>query len=142
MRWLFLLLLMLNAFYYIWHQQEAPLRPKEIMPLAMQRNPGHDIRLLSESHSGAGTQSEVRECLFLGGLAEEAQLRAGEQRLNSLDVQSSFQVRAVGASSVYWLKILPESRRLVSSDLMVQLKEDFPHIKNEIMLCEGIASPI
>jgi hypothetical protein len=142
MRWLFLLLLMLNAFYYIWHQQEAPLRPKEIMPLAMQRNPGQDIRLLSESRPGAGIQPEVRECLFLGGLAEEAQLRAVEQRLNSLDVQSSFMVQAAGASSVYWLKILPESRRLVSSELLVQLKEDFSHLKNEIMLCEGIASPI
>jgi len=32
MRWLFLLLLVLNVFYYVWHQQEAPLRAKDVTP--------------------------------------------------------------------------------------------------------------
>ena len=36
MRWLFLLLLVLNVFYYIWHQQEAPLRAKGCLtPLSL-----------------------------------------------------------------------------------------------------------
>ena len=26
MRWFFLLLLVLNLFYYVWHQQQAPLQ--------------------------------------------------------------------------------------------------------------------
>lgn len=140
MRWLLLLLLMLNAFYYIWHQQEAPPRPKEIMPLAMQRNQGQDIRLLSESRPSG--QAEARECLYLGGLPADDQVRAIEQRLTSLDVQSSFHAQTVGASSVYWLKVLPESRRLIGADLLAQLAQDFPQIKNQIMLCEGIASAI
>lgn len=140
MRWLLLLLLMLNAFYYIWHQQEAPPRPKEIMPLALQRSPGQDIRLLSESRPAAG--QPAHECLFVGGLTAEDQVRAIEQRLNSLDVQSRFEVQAAGAAPVYWLKILPESRRLVGADLLAQLAQDFPQIKNQIMLCEGIASAI
>lgn len=49
MRWLFLLLLVLNAFYYVWHQQEAPLRAKDVTPLSLYRGPQQDIRLLSES---------------------------------------------------------------------------------------------
>lgn len=140
MRWLLLLLVMLNAFYYIWHQQEAPPRPKEIMPLALQRSTGQDIRLLSESRPNG--HAEAHECLYVGGLAAEEQVRAIEQRLNSLDVQSSFQAQGVGGSSVFWLKILPESRRLVGADLLAQLAQDFPQIKNQIMLCEGIASAI
>lgn len=35
MRWLFLLFLVLNLFYYVWHQQQAPLRPKEVESLAL-----------------------------------------------------------------------------------------------------------
>lgn len=52
MRWLFLLLLVLNVFYYVWHQQEAPLRAKEVTPLTLYKGAQQDIRLLSES-SGA-----------------------------------------------------------------------------------------
>ncbi|MCR3841286.1 SPOR domain-containing protein, partial [Pseudomonas aeruginosa] len=33
MRWFFLFLLALNVFYYVWHQQQSPLRAKEIAPL-------------------------------------------------------------------------------------------------------------
>lgn len=55
MRWLFLLLLVLNIFYYVWHQQEAPLRAKDVTPLSLYRGSQQDIRLLSE------TTGDVRE---------------------------------------------------------------------------------
>ena len=35
MRWLFLLLVVLNIFYYVWRQQEAPPRVKEVVSLAL-----------------------------------------------------------------------------------------------------------
>ena len=35
MRWLFLLLVVLNIFYFIWHQQEAPLKAKEVVSLSL-----------------------------------------------------------------------------------------------------------
>ena len=35
MRWVFLFLLVLNLFYYVWHQQQAPLRAKEVAPIAL-----------------------------------------------------------------------------------------------------------
>jgi hypothetical protein len=49
MRWLFLFLLVLNLFYYVWHQQQAPLRPKEVETLSLYKGDQQDIRLLSES---------------------------------------------------------------------------------------------
>ena len=140
MRWLFLLLLMLNAFYYIWHQQEAPLRAKEIVPLAMQRAPGQDIKLLSESGSARATPLEASECLYLGGFARESDARAVEQRLTSLDVHTQFQAHSASTSAGYWLMVMPDSRRLVEEEMLGQLLKDFPQLKNKIMSCEGIAS--
>lgn len=35
MRWLFLLLLVLNVFYYVWHQQEVSLCAKDVTPLSL-----------------------------------------------------------------------------------------------------------
>lgn len=48
MRWLFLLLLVLNAFYFVWNRQQAPLEPKEVTPVALS-GVRQDVRLLSES---------------------------------------------------------------------------------------------
>ena len=49
MRWILLLLLLLNAFYYVWHQQQAPLRAKEVAPAGAYKAARKDIRLLSEA---------------------------------------------------------------------------------------------
>jgi hypothetical protein len=58
MRWLFLLLLVLNVFYYVWHQQEAPLKVKEVAPLSLYKGNQQEIRLLRETgcrrHPSAG----------------------------------------------------------------------------------------
>ncbi|SDP62263.1 hypothetical protein SAMN05216596_1064 [Pseudomonas congelans] len=140
MRWLFLLLLMLNAFYYIWHQQEAPLRAKEVMPLSLHRASQQDIRLLSESDAGRVSHDADTKCLYVGGFARQEDARLVEQRLNSLDIQSQYQTVQTGGAAAYWLKIAPESRRLVEAGLISQLSQDFPQLKNQIMSCEGIAT--
>lgn len=46
MRWFFLLLLVLNLFYYVWHQQQAPLRVKEVEPMALYQGAQQGLRLL------------------------------------------------------------------------------------------------
>ncbi|GKQ45204.1 hypothetical protein PSTH1771_01790 [Pseudomonas syringae pv. theae] len=140
MRWLFLLLLMLNGFYYLWHQQEAPLRAKEVMPLSLHRAAQQDIRLLSESDANRVSQDADTECLYLGGFSRREDARLVEQRLNSLDIQSQFRPLQSSGSTAYWLKIIPESRRLVEASVMTQLSQDFPQLKNQIMSCEGIAT--
>ncbi|MBA1229727.1 hypothetical protein G7013_08700 [Pseudomonas viridiflava] len=140
MRWLFLLMLTLNGFYYIWHQQEAPLRAKEVMPLSLHRATQQDIRLLSESDPVHLSREADKNCLFLGGFTRQEDARAVEQRLNSLDIQSQFQSVQPGSGAGYWLRIAPDSRRLVESSVISQLAQDFPQLKNKIMSCEGIAT--
>jgi hypothetical protein len=144
MRWLFLLLLMLNAFYYIWHQQEAPLRAKEVISLSLYRGSQQDIHLLSESDAVRENPLDSREgeeaCLYLGGFVRQEDARLVEQRLTSLDIQSQFQSPAEGSTVGYWLKIAPSSRRLVDEGLIREFTQDFSQLKNKIMSCEGIAT--
>ncbi|MGY4490946.1 hypothetical protein [Pseudomonas sp. TE3610] len=148
MRWLFLLLLILNVFYYVWHQQEAPLRPKEIASLSLYKGAQQDIRLLSESddaraRAAAAAKSESRDenCLYLGGFSKAEQLAPIEQRLTSLDISS----RAVPISAPeglsHWLRISPESRRLLDETLLQRLSNDFKDLKQKIMLCGGLQAP-
>ena len=82
MRWLFLLLLVLNAFYYVWHQQEAPLRAKDVTPLSLYRGPQQDIRLLSESSDSVSRRDRAKApeaqntCLYIGGFADQRQAQS------------------------------------------------------------------
>lgn len=128
MRWLFLLLLVLNLFYYVWHQQQAPLRAKEIEPLALYRGGQQDIRLLSASdkervrrESPVQSSSIASEtCLFLGSFQQEADAQQVEQRLVSLDIQA--EVRGIDATAGldYWVYLAPMASRQAS---LRQLKE-------------------
>ena len=141
MRWLFLLLLMLNGLYYVWHQQEAPLRAKEVLPLSLFRAEQRNIHLLSESDGAARQEAAGRDgCLYLGGFTRADQARAVEQRLKSLDVQSDPELVEAAETSRFWIRINPQSRRLVSDTLLKNLAEDFPELKNRIMSCAGIAT--
>ncbi|BAN46309.1 SPOR domain-containing protein [Metapseudomonas resinovorans] len=224
MRWLFLFLLVLNLFYYVWHQQQAPLRPKEVETLSLYKGGQQDIRLLSESDNvqprrsaAPAAKAEEAVCLFLGGFDREEQAREVEQRLISLDIAATVQPvdaaagvdywvylaplasreaslrqlkelqarkidsyivtqgdlvngislgifpRLDSAESVmqrlrdagyepflreltrahrdYWVRVAPESRRLVDDPLLEQLSRDFSGLKHQLMQCEGVASP-
>ena len=143
MPWTFLLLLMLNGLYFVWHQQDAPLRPKEVEALLTHRAYGQDIRLLSESGLGGGNPrppAEQEKCLYLGGTAKQAEAALLEQRLVALDIDTHPGQRLDQQDGEYWLKIAPVSRRLVSDALIAELRKDFPMLKNEIMSCAGIAT--
>ncbi|WP_455807070.1 hypothetical protein [Pseudomonas fluorescens] len=140
MRWLFLLLLVLNGFYYVWHQQEAPLRAKDVTPLSLYRGSQQDIRLLSETK---GDVREVQggrrqECLFLGGFSREESISALRQRLAEMgvDVKTSSK-DAPGAG--YWLSVAPQSQRLLGDAQLQNLSKEFNELKHKIMLCEGVA---
>lgn len=128
MRWFFLFLLVLNLFYYVWHQQQAPLKPKEVPPLALYQNQKGDIRLLSEggapprrertSEQASASGSEV--CLFLGGFDSEAGAQKVEQRLVSLDIASQVRALDAAAGMDYWVYLAPLASRQAS---LRQLKE-------------------
>lgn len=222
MRWMFLWLVVLNLFYYVWHQQQAPLRVTEIAPLNMAQNSKRDIRLLSESsvpprREVAEVQPVEAVCLFLGSFELMADASAVEQRLLSLDIQSRVQSmdaaagvdywvylpplasrqaslrqlrelqarkidsyiitqgdlangislgifpRSDSAQSViqrlrdagyepslreltrahrsFWVRISPQSRRLADDSLLQRLAFDFKSLEQQLMPCEGVASP-
>lgn len=132
MRWVLLLLILLNVFYYVWHQQQAPLRAKEIAPVESYQGGRKDIQLLSEAadnvqpHSGG--KPEVADdsavaasaCLYLGSFEQESQAKEVEQRLLSLDIKA--QVRALDAAAgvEYWVYLEPLASRQAS---LRQLRE-------------------
>lgn len=130
MRWILLLLLLLNAFYYVWHKQEAPLRAKEVAPAGAYQSSRKDIRLLSEvdvSRSradlplAAETQSPgAAVCLYLGRFEEEVKARGVEQRLLSLDIQAEVRSIDAAAGVEYWVYLPPLASRQAS---LRQLRE-------------------
>lgn len=143
MRWVFLLLVMLNGLYYVWHQQEAPLRPKEVAPLSLYKGGQQNIRLLSESASGSESASKEADsqCIYLGGVdISQESAKTIEQRLTSLDIQARSGKVLSDSVSAYWVRVAPESRRLVDDALVGRLRQDFPQIKSKIMSCESIAT--
>ncbi len=146
MRWLFLLLLVLNVFYYIWHQQEAPLRAKDVTPLALYRGSQQDIQLLSESTDAVSRRDRPRApeappaCLYIGGFTNQEQAQFLEQRLISLDIKARIQSLVWAGAPAFWLRIAPESRRLADDLEFESLANEFNELKHKIMPCEGIAT--
>jgi hypothetical protein len=144
MRWLFLLLVVLNVFYYVWHQQEAPLRAKDVTPLSMYRGSQQDIRLLSEAGGSSRDELDARragqDCLVLGGLTREEGISALQQRLATMNVKAQPLQKDLPESG-YWLRIAPESQRLLGDAQLQNLSKEFNELKHKIMLCEGVARP-
>ena len=146
MRWLFLLLLVLNVFYYVWHQQEAPLRAKEVTSLNLYRGSQQDIRLLSESadvvarrEKSKGGEAEAG-CLYVGGFARRDQALQLERSLIGLSVETQLQFVNLPNANGYWLRVAPESRHLLDESQLMGLAKEFNELKHKIMLCEGIAT--
>lgn len=124
MRWLFLLLLVLNAFYFVWAKQQAPLRPKEVPSLAA-ADARQDIKLLSESGAQAPSRSTPAEapadvCLFLGSFPDASRAAMLEQRLLSLDIQSATRSFEASGSVDFWVYLVPLASRQAS---LRQLRE-------------------
>ncbi|MBW4791556.1 hypothetical protein [Pseudomonas tolaasii] len=146
MRWLFLLLLVLNAFYYIWHQQDAPLRAKDVTPLSLYRGGQQDIRLLSESSDPIVRRDRAKgaepqnTCLYIGGFVDQQQAQLVVQRLVSLDIKVKVQLLNTPEAAGYWLRVAPESRRLADDLPFENLAKEFNELKHKIMLCEGVAT--
>ena len=143
MRWLFLLLLVLNVFYYVWHQQEAPLRAKDVTPLSLYRGSQQDIRLLSEATDTArdkvkSTQADS-SCLYLGGFARQDVAQVIERRLSDMDIKFQSLPKDLPEYAGYWVRIAPESRRLLGDSQLQNLSKEFNELKHKIMPCEGVA---
>jgi hypothetical protein len=143
MRWLFLLLLVLNTFYYIWHQQEAPLRAKDVTPLSLYKGSQQDIRLLSETADAARDKGKAAQadngCLYLGGFARQEASQAVERRLSGMDIKFQSLPKDPSDSGGYWVRVAPESRRWLDDSQLKNLSREFNELKHKIMPCEGVA---
>ena len=143
MRWLFLLLLVLNVFYYIWHQQEAPLRAKDVTSLSLYKGAQQDIRLLSEAADAARDKAKpavaANSCLYLGGFVRQEVALSVGRRLGELGVKYQSLPKDTLESSGYWLRVAPESQRLLDDLQLINLSKDFNELKHKIMPCEGVA---
>ena len=140
MRWLFLLLIVLNGFYYIWHQQEAPLRAKDVTPLTLYRGSQQDIQLLSETADKGRRTQEETDCLFLGGFSRQETLRAVEQRLKGLNIRVQRLTAPPPDSEGNWLRVSADGRPAVDELLLLNLAKEFNELKHKIMPCEGVAT--
>lgn len=142
MRWLFLLLLVLNVFYAGWHQQQAPQGAVEIQALALNKGNQQDIRLLSESNSGASSPSggAERDCLYVGGYPQLDALLPVERRLAQVGVTAQPRVINGDQGAVHWLRIDPQGQRLLDQSTLDELSRGFSGLKHQIMPCEGIAT--
>lgn len=139
MRWLFLLLVVLNVVYYVWHQQEAPLKVKEVAPLSLYKGNQQEIRLLREAGVNAPPKRRD-ECLVVGGLATQEQLDELRQRLLSLDISAVTVSGQLPGAEGRWLKVSPQSERLLDSAVLSTLSNDFKDLKHKIIFCQGIAT--
>ena len=142
MRWMFLLLLVLNIFYYVWHQQEAPLRAKDVTPLSLYKGSQQDIRLLSEggraSKEKSGPQRTESQCLYLGGCARQEVVAVLGERLAQMDIKAQPSLEG-SPTAGFWMRIAPESQRLLGDAQLQNLSNEFNELKHKIMRCEGVA---
>ena len=147
MRWLFLLLVVLNLFYYVWHQQEAPVRVKEVVSLSLYKGSQQDIRLLSEARPltpiGAVPADDLEgvECVYLGNISSEDQLRRIQRRLANMDIRAQRAYVNTGDLVGYAIQIDPESSSRINEMLLQDLANEFNELKHKKMQCEGLQVP-
>lgn len=115
MRWVFLLLVALNIFYFVWTQQQPPSLAGDVVPFALVEGGKARIRLVSEHGNREGEQSPMTAsgeiCLYLGGFETDQRSSMLEQRLISLDIQAGQAVTNLESSKDYWVYLPPFGSR-------------------------------
>lgn len=114
MRWLFLLLLVLNLFYLSrWELSDSRPSTEDAGPV-FSRESGQALQLVAESAVG-GRKPAIRqkkeECLSLGSLQSEERGHQLVQRLLSLDIRSAVEEVERVVSTDYWLYLPPLASR-------------------------------
>lgn len=122
MRWLLVLLVILNLLLYLYHLNRPPPVTGEVAGLrAPSQEP--DITLLSETESltrREPMQSVDSACLYLGGFDDESIALSINQRLLSLDIDSQVEPVDEAAGVDYWVYLPPLVSRQAS---LRQLRE-------------------
>lgn len=124
MRWLFLLLVMLNLMLGLYHLNKPPTIAS-ITPGASEPARELDIKLLSEARAlvprpPVAVQDAENACLYLGGFDEETIALDVQQRLLSLDLDARVESVDEAAGVDYWVYMPPLVSRQAS---LRQLRE-------------------
>ena len=125
MRWLFLLLMVLNIFYFIWHHQAAPLRIKEVASLSAYKGSKQGIQLINEVD--AAKLSVDGECLYLRGSEAGA---VDKETLLKL-MEKELQVEQVGGG----FKIMGAPAAMKGEQKLLNLMNEFKHLRFEKKPC-------
>jgi len=123
MRWLLMLLIVLNLSFYLYHLNHQALPIEQAAGVSDGSGPSSGIKLLSETARlapRAPSADTDRSCLFLGGFDEESVALAIEQRLLSLDIESQVKNVDEAAGVDYWVYLPPLVSRQAS---LRQLRE-------------------
>lgn len=133
MRWLFLLLLLMNIGLFAWQHRLAPSGSSELPLLARQAEGGsaqavQGLTLMTEAEAGkprpqspvSAAGDAATHCLVLGGFDMVERARQLEQRLLSLDVGARVVTAEASFGADHWVYIPPLASRQAS---LRQLRE-------------------
>ena len=102
-----------------------------------------DIRLLSEASDAVRDKGKPavvgNVCLYLGGFVRQESVSAVGRRLGEMGVRFQSLPKDPAESSVYWVRIAPESQRFLDDLQLQNLSKEFNELKHKIMPCEGVA---
>ncbi len=125
MRWLFLGLIIINAFYFLWTRQGDNLAEQVLQSSVSQRAMhSSQVTLLSETENVESQFSNVspaeQELMLLGGFSDNDLAQRLRQRLVSLDIESQVKALDSQVDVEYWVYLQPLPSRQAA---IRQLKE-------------------
>lgn len=131
MRWLFLLLVVLNVFYYVWHKLEAPLKIREVQSISGSVEGRRTIHLLSEVRLAVSLANYQKAsgsngfCIYLAGISDAEQVRSLELKLASLNLRLVRVTPLTAEIEAFHYRVAQESPLQVSEELMQGLANEF-----------------
>lgn len=142
MRWLFLLLVVLNIFYFVWHQQEAPLKAKEVVSLSLYKGSKQEIQLLSEARTGLvpvqpqeSTSSDKGVCFYLSGLIRSDVETKIKKSLSDAGVKSELGSLDGAGAGDFVLVLSPSDNMQAVEKVLQSLLNEFNELKYEKKQC-------
>lgn len=142
MRWLFLLLVVLNIFYFVWHQQEAPLKAKEVVSLSLYKGSKQEIQLLSETRTGLvpvqpqeSTSSDKGVCFYLSGLIRSDVETKIKKSLSDAGVKSELDSLDGAGAGDFVLVLSPSDNMQAVEKVLQSLLNEFNELKYEKKQC-------
>ena len=131
MRWLFLLLVVLNVFYYVWHKQEAPVKVKEVRSLSVSTDGRRTVQLLNEMRpvpplpDVQKSSSSNEFCTYLAGIDDSEQLRSLELKLASLNIKLVPVTSLTAEMEKFHYRIVQEDQLQAPEEVLQKLVNEF-----------------